>query len=239
MEVSKIRDGLWRWVVPHPAWRPEFDRADGWGRSVASVYAEYDEAVVLIDPLVPADPVDHDRFWHALDRDVARLARPVLVLVGCVEHGRSADAVAARYRAAGREIRVVGDAAIRDRVSCVLHATFEEVSLPAGLQALPIPGMSPGERAFVLDPWRAAVFADAVIGAGAGRVRVAPPSWGVKTPQGQETYARDFRRSLRGLLELRPEILLPSHGEPVITAGTEALNEALASPPWGDSGSVP
>jgi len=204
MKVSKIRDGLWRWEVPHPAGR---------GRAVASVYAEFDEAVVLIDPLVPADPAEQERFLRALDRDVWRLARPVLVLVGSVDHGRSADAVAERYRAAGRESRVVGDAAIRDRVSCVLHATFEEITLPAGLHALPIPGMSPGERAFVLDPWRTAVFADAVIGAGEGRVRV--------------LHERVFRPAIRGIALARPEILLTSHGEPVLSGGTAALEQAL------------
>jgi hypothetical protein len=234
MVVSKIRDGLWRWVVPHPAWKPEFDRPDGWGRMVASVYAEFDAAVVLIDPLVPAEPSELERFWRALDGDVARLARPVLVLVGSVDHGRSADAVAGRYRAEGREVRVVGDAAIRDAVSCTIDTTFDEASLPAGLRALPIPGMSPGERAFILEPWQAAVFADAVVGAGAGRVRVAPPSWGVKTPEGRALYDRAFRPALRRVAEARPELLLTSHGEPVLAAGAVALEQALASPAWGD-----
>jgi len=222
MKVSKIRDGLWRWEVPHP----------DWGRTVACVYAEFDEAVVLIDPLVPTDAADQERFWRALDGDVARLARPVLVLVGSVDHGRSADAVAARYLAAGHELAVVGDAAIREAVSCALHATFDEVALPAGLHAVPIPGMLPGETAFLLDPWRAAVFADAVIGAGEGRLRVAPPSWGVKTPAGRSLYDRAFRPSIRQIASGRPEIVLPSHGEPVLTAGASALEAALAAPPW-------
>lgn len=234
MNVSKLRDELWRWTVPHPAWKPEFDRPGGWGQTVASVYAEFDEARVLIDPVVPDDRVQEERFWHALDRDLEMLARPVLVLVGCVDHGRSADAVARRYRNAGRDIRIVGDRAIRDAVSCALDATFDEVTLPSGLRALAIVGLSPGERAFFLEPWRTAVFADAVIGAGNGRVRVAPASWGVKTPEGSETYARDFRRSLRGMLELGPEILLTSHGEPVLIRGTEVLAEALAAPAWGE-----
>lgn len=234
MKVSKLAEGLWRWVIPHPDWKPEFDRPDGWGRMVASIYAEYDEAVVLIDPLVPSEPPDTERFWRSLDDDVARLSRPILVLVGSVDHGRSADAVAARYLALGRSIRVVGDAKIRDAVSCTLHATFDEIALPAGLHAAPVPGMSPGERAFYLDPWRAAVFADAVIGAGGGRVRVAPPSWGVKTPEGRALYDRAFRPSLASVAAMRPELLLPSHGEPVLMNGTAALDEALRAPAWGE-----
>jgi len=233
MDGSMVRDGLWRWEVPHPDWKPEFDRPDGWGRMVGCVYAEYDEAVVLIDPLVPLDPADHERFWHALDRDVARLGRPVLILVGNVEHGRSADAVAAHYRALRHEIHVVGDAAIGDAVACVLNATFDKIKLPLGLHAVPIPGLSPGETAFVLDPWRVAVFADAVIGAGAGRVRVAPPSWGVKTPEGRALYERAFRSAVREVASTCPEIVLASHGVPVLSGGTVALKEALAAPPWG------
>jgi hypothetical protein len=234
MDVTQLGAGLWRWVVPHPEWKPEFDRPDGWGRMVASVYAELDEALVLIDPLVPADPTEADRLWRHLDADVARRARPILVLIGSVDHGRSADVLAGRYLAAGHPVRVVGDAMIRDHVSCTLHATFDDAVLPAGLHALPIPGVSPGERAFVLDPWRAAVFADAVIGAGAGSVRVAPPSWGVKTPEGRALYDRAFRPALRSLAAMRPELLLTSHGEPVLTHGAAALDEALGAPAWGE-----
>jgi hypothetical protein len=234
VKAKALGAGLWRWVVPHPDWKPEFDRPDGWGRVVASVYAEYDEAVVLIDPLVPGEPTEADRFWRNLDDDVSRLARPVLILVGSVDHGRSADLVAERYLATGRPVRVVGDAMIRANVSCTLHATFDEIALPAGLHALPILGLSPGERAFVLDPWRAAVFADAVIGAGDGLVRVAPPSWGVKTPEGRELYNREFRPSLLRVADTLPELLLPSHGEPILAEGAAMLKGALAAPAWGE-----
>jgi len=234
MKVSKIRDGLWRWVVPHPGWKPEFDRPDGWGRMVGSVYAEYDEAIVLIDPQLPTDAADGARFWEALDRDVDRLARPILVLLGSVDHGRSADAVAARYRAAGHRVSVVGDARIREAVSCDLDGVLDETPLPEGLEARPVPGMSPGERAFALDPWGAVVFSDAVIGAGGGRVRVAPPSWGVRTPEGRASYDREFRASLGRIVAAGPRILLPAHGDPVLTDGAAALAEALASPAWGE-----
>jgi hypothetical protein len=234
MLVQKIADGLWRWEVPHPEWKPEFDRPDGWGRMVGCVYAEFDEAVVLIDPLLPTDPPQVERFWKALDGDIARLARPLLILVGSVDHGRSVDAVAARYRVPGQRVTVAGDAAIRAAVSCALDATFDDVALPAGLTAVPILGMSPGERAFFLAPWRAAVFADAVIGAGGGKVRVAPPSWGVKTPAGRATYDQGFRASLREILDQGPEILLTSHGDPILAGGAAALEEALSAPAWGD-----
>lgn len=234
MLVQKIAEGLWRWEVPHPEWKPEFDRTGGWARTVGCVYAELDEAVALIDPLLPVDPLELSRFWRALDRDVERLARPLLILVGSVDHGRSVDEIAARYRRARRAVRVVGDAAIARAVSCQLDLSFEETKLPAGVSAMPIVGMSPGERAFFLEPWRTAVFADALIGAGSGRVRVAPPSWGVKTPEGRATYDRDFRASLRGILDRGPEVLLTSHGDPILSGGAAALEEALSAPAWGE-----
>ncbi len=234
MDVLKIRDGLWRWSAPHPGWTPDCDRPNGWARMVGSVYAEFDDAVVLIDPMIPGETADRDRFWQALDRDVARRPGPVLILVGCVDHGRSADHVAARYRGRGREVLVVGDAAIGERVSCRLDRSFDDAAMPKGLVSLPIAGLSPGERAFVLEPWRAAVFADAVIGAGKGQVRVAPGSWGVRTADGQARYVREFRPAVGRVASARPEILLPSHGEPVLTGGAAALDAALSAPSWGE-----
>jgi hypothetical protein len=94
--------------------------------------------------------------------------------------------------------------------------------------------MSPGERAFFLGPWRAAVFADAVIGAGGGRLRVAPPSWGVRTDEGRALYDREFRPAIRGIAAMRPEIVLPSHGDPVLSGGAAALDDALGAPAWGE-----
>jgi len=234
MLVQKVAEGLWCWAVPHPEWKPEFDRPGGWGQAVASVYAELEGAVVLIDPLLPSAPSELERFWQALDRDVQRLARPVRIVVGCVEHGRSVDAVAARYRGKGSDVMVIGDAAIGDAASCRLDAVFDAVPLPAGIEAIPVVGLSPGERAFFLRPWRAAVFSDAVIGAGGGAVRVAPPTWGVKTPEGRATYDQHFRASLRRVCDLDPEILLPSHGEAVLVGGRAALRAALSAPPWGE-----
>ena len=233
MTVDEIRPGLWRWTVPHPAWKPEFDRPDGWGRMVGSVYAETAAAIVLVDPLVPAAPEDAARFFRALDRDVARAGKPLAILIASVDHGRSADAIAARYRAEGREVRVVGDDAIRNDVSCTIDLPFEGAPWIDDIRAVPVVGTMPGERAIVLAPWRAAVFADAVIGAGSGSVRVAPPSWGVKTPEGRARYEAHFRESLRRVASLAPEILLPSHGEPILAGGAAALAAALDAPPLG------
>src|SRR6478672_7743735 len=61
MNVTEIAPGLWRWTAWHEEWKQE----------VGSLYWESSDAVVVIDPLVPADDAE---FWRALDRDL--LARP-------------------------------------------------------------------------------------------------------------------------------------------------------------------
>src|ERR671934_2775062 len=94
MRVAEICPGLWRWTAAHPAWRP----GKAWPQEVGCVYAETPDAIVLIDPLVPAD--DEDRFWRALDRDRERRADlPVQIWLTCAWHRRSADEIAKRYRA--------------------------------------------------------------------------------------------------------------------------------------------
>ena len=93
MDVARIDEGLWRWTAPHPEWKPQ----DDWDRDVGCVYWEADDAVVLIDPLVPDEPADREHFLASLDRDVERSARPVSVLLTCEWHERSATELAARY----------------------------------------------------------------------------------------------------------------------------------------------
>lgn len=233
MKIMKIRDDLWRWTAPHPAWTPADDRPDGWPRDVGCVYYEGPGGIVLCDPLVPSDSGEAEKFWTALDRDVRKIGRDVTVLVGTDAHGRSADAVRERYAALGVRVAVIGAAATRGSVSCRLTATLEDVGTPEGVQAFPVAGLLPGETVWLLSAPRAAVFADAVLGAGDGRVRLAPASWAAKTPEGQAAYARDFARSIDRVLEAGPEILLPSHGAPVLSNGTAALAAALGEKSGG------
>ena len=84
MDVTRFADGLWRWTTYYEEWRDE----------VGCVYYEAPDAIVLIDPLVPAEPSEKARFWKALDRDVARVGRPVHVL----RHGVLARAERRRDR---------------------------------------------------------------------------------------------------------------------------------------------
>ena len=87
MDVQRLADGLWRWTALHPEW----------GEDVGCVYYEAADATVLIDPLVPAG--EEDDFFRHLDADVERRGLPVVILLTCEWHRRSANELAARYHA--------------------------------------------------------------------------------------------------------------------------------------------
>jgi hypothetical protein len=88
VKVWKAAEGLWHWSVTAPD-----------GREIVSTYYEAPTAVVLVDPEIPeeGDP-EAARFWRALDGDVARLARPVVVVLADPDRAPSAARVLARYR---------------------------------------------------------------------------------------------------------------------------------------------
>lgn len=92
MSVIQIGRGFWRWTAPHPEWTEDAD----WPRDVGCVYYEAPDAIVLIDPLVPPD---REAFFDALDEDVARLGRPVTILLTVSWHERSASELTERYEA--------------------------------------------------------------------------------------------------------------------------------------------
>jgi hypothetical protein len=199
MEVQELRQGLWRWEAPHPDW----EHGLHWPQVVGSVYAELPDAVAIVDPQVPVD--DAQRFWDALDRDVERLGRPVHVLQTVHWHERSVETVLERYHA-------------------TLWRPDQPGELPAGVRAEIVKGPDWVEAMFYLEPWRALVVGDVLLGDGGG-LRV-PLSW---FPKEEQDWARTgLKERLRALLDLDIDLVLVSHGEPVLEHGHEALADALA-----------
>lgn len=214
MEVAELRPGLWRWTAPHPDWTPEQGGADGWERDVACLYLEAPDAIVLVDPLVPADEAERARFLRHLDADVERVGLPLAIVLTVSWHERSAPELRERY---GGTIWAPQDSPGKLTVE-VDHPFREGEPLPAGIDAYRT--FRGDEVALWLPAQRALVFADAILGAGGGELRVCPDSW--------LTLDRDeFRAQLRRLLELPAELVLPAHGEPVLAAGRDALERAL------------
>jgi hypothetical protein len=88
--IEEIRPGLKRWAGPHPEFDPLEGNLDESYGDVASVLFHGEDALVLIDPLVP------DELWPEL----------VVVLTTIYFHERNRDDVARRYGA-----RLGGDVA--------------------------------------------------------------------------------------------------------------------------------
>ncbi len=225
MRVRRLAEGLWRWTAPHPEWR----EGAGWDRTVGSVYCETTGAVVLIDPLIPGDGADRERFWDALDRDVERLRVPVVVLLTCRWHARGAEAVRRRYDATvwapPKAVEGIEDL----RGALVLAGGSRPVAgVEAHLTGLPSP--SGDEAVFWLSEHRALVPGDVLLGDGAGGVRLAPPEWYSDSPAERHWYGEALVPALSPLAMRDPSMLLVSHGEPVLEGAPTALRAALARP---------
>jgi hypothetical protein len=194
VRIAELRPGLHRWTADHPDAEtdPEPGSPADWAPAVGSVAYEAEDALLLVDPLVPEDG------WAALDGLVA--GRGVAVLTTIRFHGRSRDAVVERYGASTDTI-------------------------PAGVETIEIDGA--GETMVWLPEPRALVPGDRILGDDAGGLRLCPESWLRHLPGGM-TRAQ-LREELRPLLDLPIELVLVSHGEPVLDRGRDALAGAIDS----------
>ena len=199
MRMTELRPGLRRWTAFHPDAEPDpkpGSPAD-WGPEVGSVAYEAEDALVLVDPLVPDDG------WAEVDALVERHGQRVAVITTLQFHRRSRDAVAERYGAS---------------------TSRAKATLPAGVETFRIEGA--GETMVWLPGPRALVPGDRILGDDAGGLRLCPESWLRYLPSGM-TRAQ-LHEELRPLLDLPVELVLVSHGEPVLDRGREALARAIS-----------
>jgi hypothetical protein len=117
-------------------------------------------------------------------------------------HRRSQDEVVNRYEASTSRART---------------------SLPTGVETVPI--RHAGETMVWLPGPRALVPGDRILGAEDGGLRLCPPSW-LRYLESRITHT-ELRDALRPLLDLPLELVLVSHGEPVLRGAHEALEQAL------------
>jgi glyoxylase-like metal-dependent hydrolase (beta-lactamase superfamily II) len=207
VEVTRIADGLWRWTAYHPDWHED----------VGCVYCETEDGVVLVDPLVPAD--EPERFWTALDDDLARAGGDVHVLLTVFWHVRSTKDVVERHRA-HVWATTRGRPTIARRVGEVTDTYRPGDRLPGGIEAFATARAA--EVVFWIPEHRALVPGDVLLGDGDGGLRLCPATW---LPE--SSSIPKLTESLRPLLDLPVERVLVSHGTPVLRDGRAALAAAV------------
>jgi glyoxylase-like metal-dependent hydrolase (beta-lactamase superfamily II) len=212
----EIAAGLWRWTARHPEWHPgEF------GRRVAAFALRADNETLLVDPLLPED--DPAQVVEALD---ALVGARVAILVTIPYHTRSAEPLAARYRAT-----IYGHPATAKRLAdaSAFRPAKPGDALPGGARAFTIGRPRRSEQPLWLPSHRAVAFGDAVVGVDGG-LRV----WAhAAVDDRMRRFHRErFAPTLEPLVELGPERALVGHGEPVLSNARAALAAALATDPW-------
>jgi hypothetical protein len=228
MTVQRVCQGLWRWTVAHPEWNGATD----WPEVVGSVYCETPEAIVVIDPLVPAGGPDLERFWGAFDADVERLGVPVAVLLTCGWHIRSAATFRARHGARVFAAALQGhalDGLVTDLVT-------DGAQVVPGVRALVTGSPAPNEECvYVLTDYRAAVVGDILLGDDVGGVRVADQTWYANSEAERAWYRDELADGLDRLLDCDLEHVFVAHGAPVGPDPVQALRSALErhrATPW-------
>jgi hypothetical protein len=156
------------------------------------------DALLLIDPLVADD------LWEPLDYVRRGHGRPVVVYTTIRFHRRSRDDVKRRFGA--RAVRRGAD-------------------LPTGVEAIRIPRA--GETMIWLSELRALVPGDRLLGDDVGGLRLCPAGW-LRYLEPGLTHG-ELREALREqLLHLPVELVLVSHGQPVLENGRAAIERALS-----------
>jgi hypothetical protein len=202
--IAELRPGLWRWTARHP--EAVDDPVPGspadWPPDVGCVACAAPSALVVIDPLVPGG--EEEPFFARMDELVAAHGPRVAVVTTIRFHRRSRAVFVERYGAT---------------------TSRAKAALPDGVRTVPV--RRAGEVMVWLEEHRALVPGDRLLGDGAGGLRLCPPSWLGYLSSG--ITIDELRAALGPLRELPVEMVLVSHGEPVLADGARAVERALAA----------
>jgi glyoxylase-like metal-dependent hydrolase (beta-lactamase superfamily II) len=173
---------------------PEWQPGERWGPSVSSYAIDDGDGLVLFDPL-------------ALPGEIEALAADceTAIVLTCPWHRRDAIGLGERL---GAPIYVPPpDPPDPDPVPGTVFRAGDR--LPVGVEAFP--GREPNDLVLWIESPRALVIGDTLMDRGQGLVFAAEPPEQVD----------QILESLRPLLELPVELLLPTHGEPTDRATLE------------------
>ena len=155
------------------------------------------------DAFVFVDPLVPDELWPALEERVRAHGRPVRVLTTIGFHRRSRDEVVRRFDAT---------------------TSRAKASLPEGVETVTI--RRAGETMVWLPLRRALIPGDRLLGEDGGGLRMCPPGW-LRYLEPGLSYD-ELREALRRLLDFPVEMVLVSHGAPVLRNGRAAIERALS-----------
>jgi hypothetical protein len=206
---EELRPGLRAWTTFH----------EEWDKDVRCFAIVEDERLTLIDPLIGDDAWD--------DLAATRGERALEILLTIHWHARSTAQVRERHPDVRARAWSGDRARTEERVE--LDGVFEVGDeLPGGLVAI---HAAPREEVLFWDAPHAALIAGDVLlgdgeagdeGAPSEGLHLCPESW----LPGDDAVAK-LRSTMRGLLDLPIDLVLPSHGAQVLVEGRSALERAL------------
>ena len=201
--MREVQTGVWHWEASHPDWEPGAD----WGPEVSSYAIDDGERLLLFDPLAPPTEIEE----LAGGRETA-------IVLTCPWHVRDARGLAERL---GATLYVPPpDEGDPDPVEGHVFSAGDR--LPVGVEAFP--GMEPNDLVLWIESRRALVTGDTLIDRGEGLEF--PVDWASKGAiAARGVPPEQILESLRPLLELPVELVLPTHGA---TTDRAALERALA-----------
>jgi glyoxylase-like metal-dependent hydrolase (beta-lactamase superfamily II) len=198
--MDQVREGIWRWEARHPAWSEGDGGPDGWPPDVACFAIDTGVRLLLIDPLaVPAEV------------DELAAGRETAIVLTCPWHERDARQVSERL---GAPIFVPPpDDGDEDPPPGTVFAAGDR---PTG-DVRAFLGIEPNDLVLWIESRRALVLGDTLVDRGEGLE--IPVTWL------RDVTLGEVLATLRPLLDLPVEIVLPTHGPP---ADRAALVRAIA-----------
>lgn len=201
--MQQLRPGLWTWTAAHPAWTEDEGGPEGWDRVVRSYAYDSGPCLLLLDPLAPPSLLE----GLVESKDVA-----VVLTEHC--HVRSAADCVERFGAT-----VHAPKAGLPKLSLPAHGYEQGEALPGGVVAqLACYAI---ETILWIPAVRAIVVGDAIVGGEQGP-HVQPSSWMI-----EDMTPESFRDRLQPLLDLPIELVLLTHGDPIVDDARETLRRTL------------
>lgn len=200
--MQELQSGLWWWEAVHPEWTAEDAATEDWGPEVSSYAIADGDRLLLFDPTAPPN-------------EVAELAagRETVIVLTCPWHARDTSSLVERFGAV--VYTPTADNGDPNRIDGHVFSAGDR--LPIGVDAHP--GMEPNDLVLWIESRHALVAGDSLIDRGQGLEF--PGDWANKGVPPAEILD-----TLRPLLDLPVEIVLPTHGPP---AERVSLERALSA----------